>query len=83
MRTGSGRSLEGAVVAGGRDGGELVVLEAHDAQLAADALAHVEGAIERVVVENPAKIVGIKTPSVLLLHCNDHQFHRILVRSEG
>lgn len=53
---GSGHSREGAVVAGGhRDGGELVVLEAHEAQLAADAPAQVQGAVERVVVEDPAK----------------------------
>ncbi len=52
---GSMDSRKGAVVAGGdRDGGELVVLEADDAQLAADVLAHVEGAVERVAVEDPA-----------------------------
>ena len=53
---GAGHSREGAAVAGGHDeGGELVVLEAHEAELAADAPAHVQGAVERVVVEDPAK----------------------------
>jgi len=49
-------SRKGAIVAGGhRQGGELVVLEAHQAQLAADARAHVQGAVERIAVEDPAK----------------------------
>ena len=55
-RAGAGHSREGAVVAGGHDeGGELVVLEAHQAELTADAPAHVQGAVERVAVEDPAK----------------------------
>lgn len=53
----SGHSREGAVVAGGhRDRRELVVLEAHDAQLAADAPSHVQGTVERVAIEYPANI---------------------------
>lgn len=51
---GSWYSREGAVVAGGhRDGGEVIALEAHHAQLVADAPPQVQGAIERIVIEDP------------------------------
>jgi hypothetical protein len=70
-------SREGAVVAGGNgDGGEVVVLEAHHAQLAADASPKVEGAIERVAIEDPAKRGIVRFATTL----EDHQFHQILVK---